>query len=105
MAEPTIPTEKPRIYYDDVLKHHEDVAGFYRHFEAPGVGHCAGGPGPLPNAALEQPIEWVKKGTAPEAKRAKSRSTGLRRPLWPYPARQVFVDGDGKWTSSLRCVE
>ena len=41
-------------YYEQVLQHNDNVSDFFRHFEAPEVGHCAGGPGPMPNAAMEQ---------------------------------------------------
>lgn len=91
-------------YYEQVLQHNDNVSDFFRHFEAPGVGHCAGGPGPLPNAALEQLVGWVENGTAPATLDVSSAATGLRRPLYPYPPRQVFVGGEANSSASFACA-
>ena len=60
---------------------------FMRLFMAPGVGHCAGGAGPMPTGTLEALLAWVEEGRAPETLRAvRQTDTGPRsRPLCPYP--------------------
>lgn len=103
-ADTTIPTKGSRKYYDEALEHNENVPDFFRHFEAPGVGHCAGGPGPLPNTALEQLMAWVENKTAPATLDALSTSTGLHRPLCSYPSRQVYLGGNANETTSFACV-
>jgi len=62
---------------------------FARLFMVPGMGHCAGGPGPTtfdPLSALEQ---WVEQGVAPATIPASHRnpdgSVTFTRPLCPYP--------------------
>ncbi|MFG2040652.1 tannase/feruloyl esterase family alpha/beta hydrolase [Dactylosporangium sp. NPDC048998] len=39
---------------------------FYRVFLAPGVGHCGGGPGPVPIDPLAALVDWVEHGHAPD---------------------------------------
>jgi hypothetical protein len=103
-ADTTIPPKGSTQYYEQVLQHNTNVSDFFRHFEAPGVGHCSGGPGPLPNAALEQLVSWVENGIAPATLDASSAATGLRRPLCPYPSRQVFVGGEANSSASFACA-
>ena len=40
-------------YYDRVLEHDPNARDFFRYFEAPGVEHCMGGPGPYPGKAFD----------------------------------------------------
>ena len=62
---------------------------FARLFLAPGVGHCAGGPGPQPTGVLDALVAWVEDGKAPETLTATRRDqTGAvtrSRPLCQYP--------------------
>ncbi len=62
---------------------------FVRLFLAPGVGHCAGGPGPQPAGQLSRLIEWVEHGKAPDqldaVLRDRSGNIVRTRPLCPYP--------------------
>ena len=77
---------------------------FYRLFLAPGMGHCAGGPGPSNFGQINQvPVQmdpehdtlsalerWVEQGIAPDemiASRvdAKTGAIALTRPLCPFP--------------------
>ena len=104
IADTTIPPKGSEKYYDEVLKHNDNVSDFFRHFEAPGVSHCSGGLGPLPNIALEQLMGWVENKTAPATLDASSASTGLHRPLCPYPSRQVYQGGNANATTSFACV-
>jgi len=76
-----------------------------RLFLAPGVGHCAGGPGADqidPLAALDQ---WVDSGTAPEQLIARKADGSMVRPLcaWPKVAHYGGA-GDVNDPSSYRCV-
>jgi pimeloyl-ACP methyl ester carboxylesterase len=103
-ADTTIPPKGSAQYYEQVLQHNSNVSEFFRHFEAPGVGHCAGGPGPMPNAALEQLVGWVENGTAPATLDASSAATGLERPLCPYPSRQVYLGGNANSSASFSCA-
>lgn len=61
---------------------------------APGVTHCAGGPGPQPTGQLEALLAWVEDGKAPEILTATRRDQGgavtRSRPLCQYP--QVAKD-------------
>jgi hypothetical protein len=104
LADTTIPTKGSEKYYNEVLKHNENVPDFYRYFEAPGVGHCSGNKGPLPNQALEQLVAWVENGIAPDTLETSSASTGLNRPLCSFPSRQVYVGGNANETTSFACV-
>lgn len=61
---------------------------FLRLFMAPGMGHCAGGPGPNTFDAVTALEQWVEQGNPPDQIIA-SRSTGGKvertRPLCAYP--------------------
>jgi len=65
------------------------TSDFARFFLAPGVSHCAGGPGPQPTGVLEALLTWVEDGKAPETLTASRRDeTGAvtrSRPLCQYP--------------------
>ena len=44
-----------------------DTADFARLFLAPGMAHCAGGPGAQPDNPLNQLVDWVENGKAPSS--------------------------------------
>lgn len=44
-----------------------EVDEYFRHFEAPGVAHCLGGPGALPKIALNTLVRWVEEKVAPDS--------------------------------------
>ena len=103
-------------YYNDVVKTvgHGDIAKvqrFYRLFMVPGVGHCAGGPGPnnfgeegqqavsddAEHDAVTALMRWVEKDQAPEKLIATKfiaddpkQGIKMQRPLFPYPAEAVW---------------
>ena len=84
-----------------------EVQSFYRLFMAPGMAHCAGGPGPNTfdmQAALEQ---WVEHGTAPEriiATRSLNGIVDRTRPLCPYPQLASYKgSGDTNDAASFVC--
>ena len=65
------------------------TAQFIRLFMAPGIGHCAGGPGPMPAGQLEALLTWVEDGKAPDAlpaaRRDPSGTVTRSRPVCAYP--------------------
>jgi feruloyl esterase len=84
-----------------------DVQSFYRLYMAPGMAHCAGGPGPNAfdmQAALEQ---WVEHDAAPEEVVATHRTNGVvdrSRPLCPYPKVAVWKrQGDTNDAANFTC--
>jgi feruloyl esterase len=79
-------------YYARVEQHMggaEQTAAFIRLFMAPGVTHCAGGPGPQPTGQLEALLAWVEEGRAPGSltatRRDQSGAVVRSRPLCPHP--------------------
>ncbi|MFI6532031.1 tannase/feruloyl esterase family alpha/beta hydrolase [Nonomuraea sp. NPDC050547] len=66
------------------------TAGFFRLFMAPGMGHCAGGPGPNTFDALTAMEQWINRGTAPASILATHPASGRSRPLCPYPAVALY---------------
>ena len=81
MADQLIYPQGTIDYYNRVQQSIGDrhTAGFARVFLAPGMGHCAGGPGPQPVNPLNQLLRnWVEAGEAPSSLNGviKDRSTG-----------------------------
>lgn len=91
-ADPAVTAGSTIQYVDEVQrKIGPQAAGHVRLFMAPGMGHCAGGPGPDSfdmQSALER---WVEQGEAPERVVAEKRGgpDPFSRPLcaWPKTAR------------------
>jgi len=91
-ADQLISAEGTIDHYQRVQQHMggaEETSDFLRLFMAPGIGHCAGGPGPAPTGQLDALLEWVEEGDAPETLMATRRDqTGAvtrSRPLCQYP--------------------
>ena len=89
--DPVVPPQDTVAYYEGVTRVMGGLAAtqsFYRLFMAPGMGHCAGGPGPNQFDAVAALEQWVEKGVAPDTLVA-SHSTGGKvdrtRPLCVYP--------------------
>lgn len=61
-----IPSQGTEKYYEAVRQMLPDVHDIYRYFEAPGLGHCAGGSSGQPTSLFDQLRVWVENGTAPE---------------------------------------
>ena len=79
-------------YYGRVQKQMggaESTAKFARLFLVPGVGHCAGGPGPQPAGQFDAVVRWVEQGEAPETltavRRDASGNVVRSRPLCQFP--------------------
>jgi feruloyl esterase len=69
-----------------------------RLFMIPSMGHCGGGPGPNDWDKLPPLVEWVERGTPPEAVIATHRTNGVvdnERPIYPYPDRAVYAGPAG----------
>ena len=82
---------------------------FLRLYLAPGMLHCAGGPGPNEFDVLTPLEQWVEHGIAPGAVVAVHRTGGvvdIERPLCPYPqvARQINPAGSTVQASNFHCV-
>jgi feruloyl esterase len=95
-------------YYERVVKANggDTVQSWARLFLAPGVGHCGGGPGALDRFDLLTPIvEWVEKGTAPNAVVATSvAAPGKSRPLCAYPQYAHYKgQGDVNDAANFEC--
>ncbi len=78
---------------------------FVRLYMAPGVFHCANGPGPDTFDALAALDAWVENGQRPNAIVASHRTNGMTRPLCPYPQRAVLINPSGSTTNAanFRC--
>lgn len=75
-----------------------EIHDFYRHFEAPGLGHCFGGKSGQPEGLFEQLRAWVENGTAPEQTPIKITNIDgeeQNRVLCPYPQKPEFDTGCG----------
>ena len=89
--DPVVPPQDTAAYYEAVAKAlggYDKTRDFFRLFMAPGMGHCAGGPGPNQFDALTALEQWVEKGVAPETLIASHSSNGKvdrTRPLCAYP--------------------
>jgi feruloyl esterase len=121
-------------YYESIIKKmgQEDVDSFVRLYMAPGVQHCAGGPGPDSFGAVLTPMsevaaydlkfddpqhsvyasleQWVEKATPPSIIIA-SKFEGqdrthakMTRPLCPYPqAAKYKGSGDPNNAANFEC--
>jgi len=80
---------------------------FARLFLAPGVAHCAGGPGPQPDSPLNAVMDWVEHGKAPETLSGVVRGpSGVTqtRPICLFPSVAVYKGhGDPTVASSFVC--
>jgi feruloyl esterase len=86
-------------YYNSVVKAMgaRETDDFARLFMAPGMLHCAGGPGPNRFDAVTALEQWVEQGTKPASLTASHLANGVvdrTRPLCPYPQVAVY-DGSG----------
>ncbi|MGH6910368.1 MAG: tannase/feruloyl esterase family alpha/beta hydrolase [Phenylobacterium sp.] len=88
----------------------QTVDGFLRVFMAPGMGHCAGGPGFSTFDALGAVQAWVETGRAPDQilgyrRAGAALGAGGARPICAYPKSARYT-GAGSPTdpASFRCV-
>ncbi len=94
LADPAVPTNSSRNYYEMVEQLDPDVRQYYRYFQAPGVQHCGGGNGPYPGKAFESLMAWVERGEAPDVLHGVSlpdaNGTVYRRPICAYPLKAHY---------------
>ena len=110
-ADPVVPPQDTVAYYEGVVRTMGGLAptrDFFRLFMAPGMGHCAGGPGPNQFDAIGALEQWVEKGTAPGALVASHSTNGKvdrTRPLCFYP-RVARYKGTGSTdeAANFTCV-
>jgi feruloyl esterase len=86
------------------------TTGFARLYMAPGVSHCAGGPGPDTFDALSSLEAWVERGEAPAriiaSKLGPDGQPTRTRPLCPYPQVAVYDEGgSADDAASFSCQE
>ena len=77
----------------------------YRHFLAPGVGHCGGGAGADVLPLLETVERWDETGRAPDILVGTKRDGSMTRPhcAWPRVARYKG-SGDANDPASWQCA-
>jgi hypothetical protein len=90
-----IPWMQNVYYYNRVIDYYgglANVTDWYRHFIAPGVGHCGGGVGPQPVNLFDAMVAWVENGAAPDALLSSNGSgAALRtRPLCMWPTKAIY---------------
>ena len=90
-----------------VMRGRRRTDAFLRLFLAPGMQHCAGGPGPNVFDTVGALEQWVEQDAAPERLVATHRTAGIvdrTRPLCPHPrvARWDGV-GDSDDAASFTC--
>lgn len=95
-------------YYHDVVHTmgRKKAESFVRLFLAPGMHHCAGGPGLNDFDSLTALENWVERGVAPERLIARHVGTGVQRtrPLCSYPEVAVYRGkGDPNNAASFSC--
>ena len=98
--DPVVPLNGTLSYYDALTSEIPSIHSHYRMFEAPGVGHCYGGPGGTPDTAFDALRAWVENGTVPETLPVHFKDTNgtmNNRFLCPYPLK-VRYDGEGDTT-------
>jgi feruloyl esterase len=93
-ADPVISPYNTLDYWEAMRSITREPDSFARLFMAPGVAHCAGGPGPDQFDAMSAVVDWVEKGRAPASIIASHRSGPMggppgpvdrTRPLCPWP--------------------
>jgi feruloyl esterase len=110
--DPVVPPQDNVAYYEAVAKTmggYDKTRDFFRLFTAPGMGHCAGGPGPNQFDALTALEQWVEKGVAPATLLASHSTNGKvdrTRPLCPYPQVARYKGtGSIDEAESFTCVQ
>ena len=101
LGENAVPPATEFEYYDHLMSADPDADSFMRLYVAPGVYHCAGGPGPqdTPDRLLDKLISWrelgrgpgpiVTSGTIPGSAVPAPAGNGNLPP--PNPARTVLL--------------
>lgn len=104
LADEAIPPNGTVAFYQQVLELDSDAQSYMRLFEAPGVGHCFGGSGAIPNGAFDQLVSWVEDDVYPETLAAVDTS-GNTRDLCAWPLQQVYIGGNTTDSKSFNCTQ
>lgn len=110
MADPLIAhlgTTQYRDKLDARMGGPDAVDHFYRLFLAPGVGHCGGGYGAVPNDPFGALQQWVESGLAPDTLAASGTDLSGReitRNLCRYPKLLKYKGGSPQSASSFICA-
>lgn len=109
LADPAVPTNNSRLYYEAVTAIDPGVKEYYRYFEAPGVQHCGGGNGPYPHKAFETLVAWVEQGVVPDFLEGVAlptdNGTVYNRPVCAYPAMARYKGtGDVTLAENWQCA-
>jgi len=91
-------------YARAVLSQNARAEQSFRHFLAPGVGHCGGGPGADVLPLIETIEAWDASGKAPELIVAGKRDKSLTRPLCAWPKVARYTGGEANDPGSWTCV-
>ncbi len=109
-ADQLIMSQGSTSYYDSVTQFmaggdYSQIQPWYRHFMAPGVGHCGGGTGPQPQNLFGTLVNWVENGVAPATILSSRTVNGVTqtRPLCPYPASAMY-SGSGSTNDAASFV-
>jgi feruloyl esterase len=108
-SDPQISPGNSVQYYERVasaLGGPERLAGNYRLFMVPGMGHCGGGTGTSTFDMLAALEQWVEQGRAPDripASRMRDGRVDRTRPLCPYPQTAVY-SGSGSTDDAANFV-
>lgn len=84
-----------------------NVSDFYRYFESPGLGHCAGGKGGQPLTIFNALRRWVEDDIVPEYLPVDvtiSNGAEQARFLCPYPKVPFHKNGNVSDAKDLECV-
>jgi hypothetical protein len=111
----SIPVQTTTRYYDRVVETMgglENVQGFFKLYLVPGGGHMsphgtsnenANPPTLAPGQHYEQMVRWVENGVEPgpiEIASPLPSPDPITQPLYPYPQKAMYVDGDPRVASS-----
>ncbi|KAL2030170.1 hypothetical protein VTO58DRAFT_107524 [Aureobasidium pullulans] len=113
-----IPYQGSQNYHDRVRELDANVDDYFRLFLAPGTRHCVPGNGHFPTNVLQDLIDWVEKGIAPDqlttvnltnvdpttGMLTGNQTTGRGRPICMYPKVQEYISGDADMINSFHCV-
>lgn len=112
-----IPVQRTMQYYDEVLERMGGLAAvqsFFRLYLVPGGGHMsphgtsnpdANPPAIAPGQFYALLVDWVENGIEPDRVEIASPAGGPVRqtiPIFPYPTRAIYAEGDPYLASSYR---
>jgi hypothetical protein len=60
-----VPSRGTRRYYEAVEERDLRVRDYYRHFKAPGLGHCWSPSGLYPFTIFDDMVAWIERGSVP----------------------------------------